>query len=66
MRSGSCRRGVEMGFVKTKFEIEATERNLAGRALEGTDVALAIELLSRPEMSMTTGERIRVDGGVNL
>lgn len=44
----------------------ATERNLAGRALEGTDVALAIELLSRPEMSMTTGERIRVDGGVNL
>ena len=44
----------------------SAERNLAGRALEGKDVALAIELLSRPEMAMTTGERIRVDGGLTL
>lgn len=44
----------------------SADRNLAGRALEGTDVAKAVELLSRPEMAMTTGERIRVDGGVTL
>ncbi|MFI5035487.1 MAG: SDR family oxidoreductase [Acidimicrobiales bacterium] len=44
----------------------AAERNLAGRPLAGADIARAIEQLSRPEFSMTTGERIRVDGGVTL
>lgn len=44
----------------------SASRNLAGRPLEGMDVALAIDVLSRPEMAMTTGERIRVDGGVTL
>jgi enoyl-[acyl-carrier-protein] reductase (NADH) len=44
----------------------AADRNLAGRPLAGADVAKAIELLCRPEFAMTTGERIRVDGGVTL
>jgi enoyl-[acyl-carrier protein] reductase III len=44
----------------------AAERNLAGRPLQGSDVACAIDLLSRQEFIMTTGESIRIDGGVNL
>ena len=72
MRSGSCRRGVEMGFVKTKFEIEAIESRLRNpqfldaRVLQfryETDVDLVRELLppplvttDRPEVLVRIGQ----------
>jgi NAD(P)-dependent dehydrogenase (short-subunit alcohol dehydrogenase family) len=43
----------------------AAARNLAGRALLGSDVGKVIELLSQPGFDMTFAERIKVDGGVN-
>lgn len=49
-----------------KFLASSASRNLAGRALLASDVAKSVALLSREEFCMTTGDRIRVDGGTTL